>query len=146
MVLIKVPLDKTCDFLPRLSIVLPHFQSLVIKCIPSGHKNLVPFLFGTPTRGVSNTSCPLCNYKREIPEISSHFNSGNLACKVCIYKVKKARVTKTDQKELRFQPESWQHIEMWQGLLKIWTEHSHWFLLSWKPVEISQQKFQHFYN
>ena len=33
-----------------------------------------------------------------------------------------------------------------QGLLKIWTEHSHWFLLNQKPLEISQQKFQHFYN
>ena len=33
-----------------------------------------------------------------------------------------------------------------QGLLKIWTEHSHWFLLNWKPVEVSQQKFQDFYN
>ena len=33
-----------------------------------------------------------------------------------------------------------------QGLLKIWTEHSHWFLLNQIPLEISQQKFQHFYN
>ena len=33
-----------------------------------------------------------------------------------------------------------------QGLLKVWTEHSHWFLLNWKLLEISQQKFQHFYN
>ena len=33
-----------------------------------------------------------------------------------------------------------------QGLLKVWTEHSHWFLLNWKLFEISQQKFQHFYN
>ena len=33
-----------------------------------------------------------------------------------------------------------------QGLLKIWTEHSHWFLLNHKPFEITLQKFQHFYN
>ena len=33
-----------------------------------------------------------------------------------------------------------------QGLLKIWTEHSHWFSLSLKPFEISYWKFQHFYN
>ena len=33
-----------------------------------------------------------------------------------------------------------------QGRLKIWTEHSHWFLLNWKPLRISQQKFQNFYN
>ena len=33
-----------------------------------------------------------------------------------------------------------------QGLLKIWTEHSHWFLLISIPFEIAQQKFQHFYN
>ena len=33
-----------------------------------------------------------------------------------------------------------------QGLLKIWTEHSHWFLLNQKPFEITLQKFQHFYN
>ena len=33
-----------------------------------------------------------------------------------------------------------------QGLLKIWTEHSHRFLLNQIPIEISQQKFQHFYN
>ena len=51
MVLIKVPLDKTCDFLPPLSIVLPHFQSLVIKCIPSGHKNLVPFFVWNSNKG-----------------------------------------------------------------------------------------------
>ena len=37
-----------------------------------------------------------------------------------------------------------------QGLLKIWTDHwtdhSHWFLLNQKPLEISWQKFQHFCN
>ena len=33
-----------------------------------------------------------------------------------------------------------------QGLLKIWMEHSHWFLLNPKPFEIALQKFQHFYN
>ena len=33
-----------------------------------------------------------------------------------------------------------------QGLLKIWTEHSHWFLLIFIPFEVAQQKFQHFYN
>ena len=33
-----------------------------------------------------------------------------------------------------------------QGRLKIWTSHSHWFLLSLEPVEISLQKFQHSYN
>ena len=40
----------------------------------------------------------------------------------------------------------WSYIQSCQGLLTIWTEHSHWFLLNWKPVEISQQKFQQFYN
>ena len=33
-----------------------------------------------------------------------------------------------------------------QGRLKIWTEHSHWFLLTLKPLEILWQNFQHFYN
>ena len=33
-----------------------------------------------------------------------------------------------------------------QGLLKIWTEHSHWFLQNHKPFEVTLQKFQHFYN
>ena len=33
-----------------------------------------------------------------------------------------------------------------QGRLKIWTEHSHWFLLTPKPLEILWQNFQHFYN
>ena len=33
-----------------------------------------------------------------------------------------------------------------QGLLKIWTEHSHWFLLNHKLFEITLQKFQHYYN
>ena len=33
-----------------------------------------------------------------------------------------------------------------QGLLKIWTGHSHWFFLNPKPFEIAQQKLQHFYN
>ena len=33
-----------------------------------------------------------------------------------------------------------------QGLLKIWTEHSHWFLLISIPFEEEQKKFQHFYN
>ena len=37
-------------------------------------------------------------------------------------------------------------VMLGQGLLKVWTEHSHWFLLNWKLLEISQQKFQHFYN
>ena len=36
--------------------------------------------------------------------------------------------------------------ELKQGLLKIWTEHSHWFLLISIPFEVVQQKFQHFYN
>ena len=36
--------------------------------------------------------------------------------------------------------------ELSQGLLKIWTEHSHWFLLNHKPFEITLQKFQHFYD
>ena len=33
-----------------------------------------------------------------------------------------------------------------QGLLKIWTGHSHWFFLNPKSFEIAQQKLQHFYN
>ena len=33
-----------------------------------------------------------------------------------------------------------------QGLLKIWTGHSNWFLLNPKPFEIASQKFQHCYN
>ena len=33
-----------------------------------------------------------------------------------------------------------------QGLLKIWTDHSYWFSPTLKPLEISQQKFQHFFN
>ena len=33
-----------------------------------------------------------------------------------------------------------------QGLLKIWTGQSHWFLLNPKPFEIASQKFQHCYN
>ena len=33
-----------------------------------------------------------------------------------------------------------------QGLLKIWTEHSHWFLLNNKPFEITLQKSQYFYS
>ena len=33
-----------------------------------------------------------------------------------------------------------------QGLLKIWTWHSNWFLLNPKPFEIAQQKLQHSYN
>ena len=33
-----------------------------------------------------------------------------------------------------------------QGLLKIWTGHSHWFLLNPKPFEMALQKLQHFYN
>ena len=33
-----------------------------------------------------------------------------------------------------------------QGLLKVWTKYSHWFLLTLKPLEILLQNFQHFYN
>ena len=33
-----------------------------------------------------------------------------------------------------------------QGRLKIWTEVSHWFLLTLKPLEILKQNFQHFNN
>ena len=33
-----------------------------------------------------------------------------------------------------------------QGLLKIWTGHSHGFLLNPKLFKLAQQKFQHFYN
>ena len=33
-----------------------------------------------------------------------------------------------------------------QGRLKIWTEDSHWFLLTLQPLEILWQNFQHFYN
>ena len=33
-----------------------------------------------------------------------------------------------------------------QGLLKIWTEHPHWFLLNPRPFKIAWQIFQHFYN
>ena len=33
-----------------------------------------------------------------------------------------------------------------QGLLKIWTEHSHWFSVNLKPLKISWPKFQHCYN
>ena len=35
---------------------------------------------------------------------------------------------------------------IWQGLLKVWTEHSHWFLLNPRPFKIALQKFQYFYN
>ena len=46
----------------------------------------------------------------------------------------------------------WMYLLKWlcwilyQGLLKIWTEHSHWFSPSLKPFEISLWKFQGFYN
>ena len=33
-----------------------------------------------------------------------------------------------------------------QGRLKIWTEDSHWFLLTLQPLEILWQNFQHFNN
>ena len=33
-----------------------------------------------------------------------------------------------------------------QGLLKRWKEHSHWFLLYTKPLEIALKKFKNFYN
>ena len=36
--------------------------------------------------------------------------------------------------------------KLFQGLLKIWTGHSHWFLLNPKLFEIAKQKLQHFYN
>ena len=41
---------------------------------------------------------------------------------------------------------SFQGLMFIQGLLKIWTGHSNWFLLNPKLFEIASQKFQHCYN
>ena len=48
-----------------------------------------------------------------------------------------------------FAPDLFPFKKCWllvQGLLKIWTEHSHWFSVNLKPLKISWPKFQHCYN